>query len=383
MRRVWFAVVALAIVAGTGGQARGVNGRCARALPHAPSLPAPIVVTTRCGRFRIQPSGEVVYKGPRTSPVPRVASEYSPADLTWWGFQRHHVLIGRGMRLLWRSRGTFPGTHPGSVGGVVLGRRRLAFTYYFSFTKPPRLYVARYDGREHELAPGESPVGFLAGKLVTWRSDAKRLVLRGSGRAVVVAHAVEPQWDRAAGVVVFRTGRRVRAFDGHRMRELGDRYELGVRGTPVVEPLGRFFAIHDTRRLVVLGYRGRVVASAPLPKRHSPLDGVSSSVVSNTAGTAVAFTATHRASGTETVYMLRAGARRALGLFTTQADFRGCGYMASVAWHERWLLYSGASPRAALIDGTGRPAAVDLSGAIARLPGSGRDFFNIAWAPAP
>ena len=59
-------------LAATGGQAQGVGGRCVRALPHGPSgLPAPVVVTARCGRFRLQPSGVVVYKGPRTSPVPK------------------------------------------------------------------------------------------------------------------------------------------------------------------------------------------------------------------------------------------------------------------------------------------------------------------------
>ena len=133
------------------------------------------------------------------------------------------------------------------------------------------------------------------------------LVLRGSG-TVVVPHAVEPLWNRAAGMVVFRTGRRLRAFDGRKVRELANRYELGVKGTPVVEPQRRFVALRDTRRLVLVGYDGRVIASAPLPKRRGRLDGVSSSVVSNTAGTAVAFTATHRVRGTETVYLLAAQA---------------------------------------------------------------------------
>jgi hypothetical protein len=168
------------------------------------------------------------------------------------------------------------------------------------------------------------------------------------------------------------------------VRELADRYKLGVRGMPVVEPLGRFVSIHDTRRLVLVDYGGRVIASAPVPRRRSRADGVSSSVVSNGARTAVAFTATHRSRRSESVYVLEAGARRIRRLFTTNTDFTGCGYSASVEWHGRWLLYSNTEPRAVLVDTTARSAHVDLGGVIARLPGAERNgLFDIAWAPAP
>src|SRR5439155_2379381 len=263
------------------------------------------------------------------------------------------------------------------IGSVALGAHELAFNY------ARRLYVAPYRGRERLVARGEMPVAFFAGQLLSWRLHGFALVLRGSG-TVVVRHAVEPLWDRAAGMVVFRTGRRLRAFDGRKVRELANRYELGVKGTPVVEPQRRFVALRDTRRLVLVGYDGRVVASAQLPKRRSRLDGVSSSVVSNAAGTAVAFTATHRVRGTETVYLLTAGAHKVRPLFSTHSDFSGCGYMASLAWHSRWLLYSGTPPRAMVVDSNRQAAAVELAGVIARIPGVQRDgLFNIAWAPAP
>jgi hypothetical protein len=376
MRRVWFVVVALAIVAGTGGQARGVNGRCAQALSRAPSLPAPIVVTTRCGRFRFQPTGTVVYKGPRTSPVPKGSNYFM--DLTWYRFSRsHHLLIGRGLEQLWRSHDRYPATRATYIGAVVLGARQLSFNY------TGRLYVASYDGRERLVARGEQPVAFFSGDLLSWRLRGFALVLRGAG-TVVVPHAVDPQWDRASGMVVFRTGRRLRAFDGRRVRLLANRYQLGVKGAPVVEPLGQFVSIHDTRRIVVVDYEGRVVASASLPKRRVRADGVSSSVVTNAGGSAVAFTATHRSRGTETVYVLAAGARRVLPVFTTQSDFSGCGYSASLEWHGKWLLYSNAEPRAAIVAGTEKAASVELTKAISRLPGVQRDGpFFIAWAPAP
>ena len=87
---------------------------------------------------------------------------------------------------------------------------------------------------------------------------------------------------------------------------------------------------------------------------------------------------------TETVYLLTAGAHRVRPLFRTHSDFSGCGYMASLAWQGRWLLYSGTPPRAMVVDSTGQAAAVELAGVIARIPGVQRDgLFNIAWSPAP
>jgi hypothetical protein len=375
VRRVWFAVLAGAVVAATGGEAGGARGRCAQALPRGVKVPAPIVVTTRCGRFRLQARGWVVYKGARTLPVPK-GSNYFP-DLTWYRLSRgRHLLIGRGLEQLWRSHRRYPAGRRGYVGGVVLGVRKLSFNY------SGRLYVARYGGREHLVARGEVPVALLSGQLLSWRVHGFALVLRGAG-TVVVPHAVEPRWDREAGMVVFRTGRRLRAFDGRRVRLLANRYALGVKGNPVVEPLGQFVLLHDRRRLVLVGYEGRVVAAAPLPKPRTQDDVVSSAVVSNGAGTAVAFTATRRWNSRETVYMLRAGARRARAVFSARPDIGGCGYAASLAWHGRWLLYSSGDQRIVVIDGAGQ-TNVDLSRVVARLPGYAHDgIFQIAWAPAP
>jgi hypothetical protein len=280
------------------------------------------------------------------------------------------------MRQLFRSHGSY--SRRGWVGRIVLGRRELAFSY------SGRLYAARYGGPERLIARGEDPVAYFAGALLTWRTRGWALVLRGHGSAVVVPHAYDPQWDRESNMVVFRTGRRLRAFDGFEVRELANRYALGVRGPPVVDLLGGRVAIHDTRRLAVVDYDGRLVASASFPKRRVRGDGVSSSVVSNRSGTVFAFAVAHRARSVDTVYVLAAGTTRALRRFDAQTDFSGCGYTASLAWHGRWLLYSNGEPAASVVDSTGRANAVGLSRVISRLPGVSRDGpFNIAWAPAP
>jgi hypothetical protein len=135
----------------------------------------------------------------------------------------------------------------------------------------------------------------------------------------------------------------LRVFGDGPVRDLARLRTLGLKGLPVVEPLGRLVAARDRGRLVVLDYDGRVVASTKPPERPQPTDMVSSSVVANAGGTGVAFTATvgdtaYGSHGHETVYLLAAGERQARPLFSQELDFEGCGRGADLAWRGRWLL---------------------------------------------
>jgi hypothetical protein len=155
---------------------------------------------------------------------------------------------------------------------------------------------------------------------------------------------------------------------------------------PVVEPLGGLIALHDQRHLVVLDLDGRVVARTPLPRRKTRADGVSSAVVANAAATAVAFTATrgntaYGSRGRETVYVLRAGDRRARPVLSEKLVFKVCERMADLSWRGRYLLYSDAERRAAVMDVSGRSAPRELGPAIAQLPGLEPDGrFDVSWA---
>ncbi len=64
-------LAAVAVVAAGSGHASGAaSSRCQSALPRAPlGLPAPVIVTTSCGRFRLDPAGGAVYLGPRMKGV--------------------------------------------------------------------------------------------------------------------------------------------------------------------------------------------------------------------------------------------------------------------------------------------------------------------------
>jgi hypothetical protein len=347
-----------------------------------------VIVATSCGRFRLKQGKVAAYLGPRTLPVPRVAMGYWD-DLTWYGFRHGHLLIGRGHRQLWRSHRRYSATNPVNIGAVVLGARQLAFTYYAG--RRPLLYLARYGAGERAVVRGETPLTFLGhDDLVTWRDRSRALVLRtASGRRerLLVPHAVDVAVERRAGRLVFRAGDRLGVVDAGRVHDLGSLRALGIRGWPTIEPLGELVAVWDRMRLVVLDHDGGVVASSPLPSRQQPADGVSSSVAPNADGTVFAFTATagntaDGSSGSETIYLLARGDTRVRPLFSAPLDFAGCGRMAELAWHGRWLLYSATGGRAAIVDSSMTAAPIDLSGVIARLPGArsdGEGYFDVAW----
>jgi hypothetical protein len=385
------AVAAVTATAAANGRPSSATGqRCRRAPPTtAPSLPAAVIVTTSCGRFRLDRSGRVAYLGPRTLPVPRKALSYWP-DLTWYSFERGHLLIGRGHRQLWRSRRSYARAKPVNIGAVVLGAHELAFTYFDGLR--PLLYVARYRSAERLLVRGETPLTFFrSGELLTWRDRNRALLLRSKGgrlERLLVSHASDAAVDRRTGALVFRAGDRLGVVDGGRVRELGGLRGFGIKGWPVIEPLGRLVSVHDRNRLVVVEYDGRMVASTPLPRRRQPADGISSSVVANARGTTFAFTATqgntaYGSSGQETVYVVGAGERQARPIFDEQLDFEVCERMAELAWRGDWLLYGDTEGHAAIVDTSLTTGPIDLSGFISRLPGlrsGGDNFFEIHWS---
>jgi hypothetical protein len=315
-------LAAVAVLEAGSSHAGGAAGSpCQSAPPRAPLvLPAPVIVTTSCGRFRLGPAGAVVYPGARTLPVPRGTSYW--ADLTWTRFARGHLLVGRRHQRLWRSHRTYPHAYPANIGVVVLGRHELAFSYYRG--RRPLLYLARYGAGERALTGGETPLVFLrSGEFVTWRDRGGALVLRtASGRVerLIAPHAANPLVDRH-GTILFRVGDRLRVFDGHRVRPLANLRSLGLTGQPLIEPLGRLVAVRDERLLAVLDLDGRRLSSTRLPQRRRRADMVSSPVVANPTGTAVAFAATrgntlNRSRGRET--RLPAPCRRASGAAALQ-----------------------------------------------------------------
>jgi len=380
------AIAAALLLAATGAASGKSSGRnCSRNLPQAPpGLPATVVVTTDCGLFRLGTNGSVTYAGKWKSPVPPVARGYW-TDLAWYGLDHGHVLIGQGMKRLWRSRDTYTRGRYLNIGSVVVGRLRLAFSYYQG--RQSRVLVARYGHAEHLVAQGEAPFVFTgSGDLVTWQERGHALVLReaNGGERTLAPHAVDPQVDRANRIVFFRSARQLYEFDGNSVRRLASLPMLGLTGVPTVEPLGRLVAVHDRHRLVVVDHAGRLVASTALPRSRYRADGVSSPVAANADGTAVAFAVTSGKQVRDTAYLLARGTRKAHALLTEKLIGENpCGRATWLAWQGRWLLYANAGQQAAVVDSSSRSPGVELTDVIAKLPGlqaNGEGMFNVDWA---
>jgi hypothetical protein len=350
----------------------------------AARLPAPIVVTTDCGRYRIDERGRVSFHHGFALPVPAGASYYM--DLTWYRLRGEHLIIGHRKRTLWHSRARFPGRYV-DIGAVASSRAAVAFSIFHG--RRQSLFVARRGQAEPLVATGETPLGFTnRGGLISQRRWT--LLLRSGPDwrpRRLIRDASDVVFDHTVEAVYFVAGGRLERFGGTRITRLAMLASLRVGRRPQIEPLGPLVGLHSSRRLVVLRLDGSVFASTELPRPLRRSDLISSALSADGDADAVAFTVTRGntasgSHGSELVYLLRPGSKAARVIFRARMSFAVCERGAELAWRGRWLLYSTSEGRVALID-TGRPdASLDLSATLTRVPGmsgnGGR--FDASWA---
>jgi hypothetical protein len=374
-------VAAIAFVLLVAPEAPAAASCASRIATRTAPLPAPIVVTTDCGRFRFGLGGHVSFRRGFALPVPAGASYFM--DLTWYRIDRGRLTIGHGKRTLWRSRGRFERY----VGMGAVASSRTAVAYAVFHGRRQLLFVATLGRPERLVGRGEWPLGFTrAGRLVTQRGST--LLLRGGPdwRArKLVGGAGDVVFDHGTHGVYFLTRGRLMRFDGKRVRPLARLAALRIGRRPEIEPLGRLVGVHDQRRLIVLRDDGRVFASTWLPRPLARIDSVSSALVADADADAVAFTATRGntasgSRGSEVVYVLRPRATAARSVYRERLSFAVCERAADLSWRGPWLLYSASEGHVALID-THREAGIDLSATVARLPGMNGDQgrFDVSW----
>ena len=383
----------LAVSASAGG---GTSGACAgRLAGQARRLPAPITIAAGHIRgsvsYRIGCHGRV-HRMPKTQTpftVPR--DEAFEGNGIWFAVRHDHLVIGRGRKPLWRSHARFPSPahRPIEIGGLTVGRDTLAFAYHNT------LYLAPLTGAERPVAHGEFPLGFTTGGVYTYRWN-RALLLRSFTGAVVKTIARWPfdtNFQAAGGNVYFIAHDALIRAQGTRIQRLASLTRLGLSAGPWLQSLGPLVELQDNRRLVVVRPDGSVFASTRLPRSRGHNDTISSSVAIAPHATAVAFTAASGLSddsnttgptpGSETIYLLRPGARTATLVHRERVEFEPCiGEGATLQWRGRWLLYNGANSHAAAIDTASPHRTIELRKLLRGLTGT-RDGFTAYWSDQP
>jgi len=362
------------------------------ALVRGPGLPAPITVAagyvTGSVGFVVGRDGRVrrISNPQSLSPFPRGAAWFPGTD-TWFLIRHRHMIVGRGSRPLWRSHGEFASRW--QLGVVAVGPHTVVFQY------DHKLYLAPLTGVERPVARAELPLGWTRGGFYTYRYRGRELLLRSDTGELLKTIARRPfgsDYVVANGSLYFITHGVLMSARGAHIQRLASLSDLGLSAGLWLQSLGRLLELQDNSRLVVLRPDGSVFASTPLPRSHGKSESISSSLVPASQETAVAFVAAagesndpdapRRAHGTETVFLLRPGARTAVPVHTERVDFMVCERGASVQWHGKWLLYNNSEGNLAVIDTTGVHRAIELTSLVHGLL-SARDGFSAREAGRP
>jgi hypothetical protein len=309
-------------------------------------VPAPIVLWTSCGSFRLATNGRVWRLPPHWLVL------HGGGTGRRFGAQlnvrRNHagrfLLLLHG-RLVWRSHDLYPR----DGGDVAFGRHEFAFASYRR-----GVYLTDLRGGERLVARGRGLglVDFtragdlivVGGRSITFLSR-QGVILRRFRYRLRNGYS----FDEPTDTLYFVTSAgRLAAARETRVR-LG-RKLTGVDGTLSLAQPGLlvFSAAHG---ITVTGRDGTLVARASWRSRRLGLDsGVSVSLD----GRAFAFRLTDAhpgsRSGTAAIYVLRAGATRAHLIYRHRLGPSGCAVGAGLGWHGRYLLYDSSDGHLDIID---------------------------------
>jgi len=386
-------VSALAILIGflaNGSLGDGATGACTGRLACiAGGVPAPITITAGGVGIRIGRDGGVRRVAIVRTVLPPDAAFESGG--VWFSIRHRHLVIGRGSRRLWRSRGEFRSSRRyawDQVGDVQVGPHALAFSY------ANNLYLAPLTGPERMVGHSELAVGFTTGGLYTFQWH-RRLLLRsdaGSVLATIARWPFEVDLQLVRRSLYFLSHGKLMRAQGARTQPVGSVPALGLSADSSLQTVGPWLELVDDNRLVVLRSDGSPFASIEVPRTDGRPETISSSLVVAPNASAVAFTgasgdtpnpdSARRPRGTETVYVLRGGAHTATPVHTEGVEFKVCERGASVQWHGGWLLYDNSEGNVVAIDSTGAHRAIELSGLVGRLLRA-RDGVSAYWGAHP
>jgi hypothetical protein len=346
----------------------GSPSPCEASLPRGPEVPAPIVLSTDCGWFRLETEGA----------VSRLPSDWLAKQNAAWR-QRHgprltvrrsrdgRYFVVRSGRVIWRSAGRYVN----EAGNFAFGSHAFAFDSYGR----RGVFVTDLRGPERLVLHGRAvhPLHF---------TDQGELVATGPRMIIVVSpdgtvtrrypyrRSTSYSFDEETETLFFVTpGGMLSAAQGSAVRRIR---KISVRGS--ISVLGRRLLVFTGRRHVAVLLRdGSLVARTRWSGAKRELD---AGVATSDDGKTFAFRVSKARPGmrrsTATVYVLRAGENRGRAIHRHRLDQSGCGSGAGLDWDGSSVLYvsrdrTGLAEAAVLAPDGSRIALAPLLRALPRI----------------
>jgi hypothetical protein len=337
---------------------------CHASLPHAPRVPAPVVLHTSCANFALSTDGELSRLVHHTPASNRTVSWRN------WGTplivrrnRAGRIFVLRHHRLVWRSHDLYPN----DGGSIAFGPHAFAFASYVR-----GVFLTNLDGPERLVVRGRGlyPYAF---------NNAGQLIV-GTGRTIALLSRT--------GATLRRYHYRLRngfAFDertdtlffvtpnGTLARANGTRLRLvrplpDVDGMISVEQPGQLI-FGGGHEIAVTRRDGALIARANWARSRRVVSDSGVSVARDRKAFAFRLTDAHPGSRSSraTVYVLRAGASNAQAIYRHHLGPSGCAVGAGLSWHGPFLLYTSTDGRSVVLDTTSGHA-VDLTRVARLLP---------------
>lgn len=344
---------------------------CQTALPRGPAVPAPIVVKTDCGWFRLSTDGDVSRLGGNWGAMHSSPSE--PRYTIRRTRAGRYLVVWRG-KVVWRSRGLYYN----EAGNWAFGPNAFAFDSWGRRA----VFLTDLGGPEQLVLRGRSryPIGFSGtGQLLV--SGPRTITVVGVNGTVLrtlrYRRSSSLTFDKTTKTLYFVTRDGVLASAaGSRVRRIGK-----VRAHGRISMLGERLLTFFTRRQIAIVRRSdaAVVASASWRRANGELDGIA---VSDD-GRRFAFRT--RSPNNASVYVLRLGERKAGLVHGHRFRQAGCGFITGLEANGSSFLYFSDAGH-----GATEGAVVAADGSVTRLTPTfrhlprktGTGIVNAAWEAA-
>lgn len=336
---------------------------CRAPLPTASRVPAPIVLWTSCGSFRLAPSGRVArlprhWLAKHGSGTGRRYGAHLDIRRTGPG---RFLLLSHG-RVVWRSTNLYPR----DGDGIAFGPHSFAFASYRH-----GIYLTDLQHAERLVLPGRGlyPYSFTStGQLIV--TGPRTIMLISPTGTVLRRFAYRSRngygFDEQADsfYYVTPTGRLAVLRGIHTLLERSLAHVEGI--LTVTRPNLLVFSGADS--ITATTRSGAVVASAHWSNRRLNSDaGVSVAPDGRTFAFRLSNARPGSHSSSANVYLLHAGSNRAQPIYRHRLGPSGCAVGANLSWHGTNLLYRSSDGTTAVID-TRTGTVTNLTRLAATLP---------------